>query len=543
MTEGYIQVPTDESGKRLRTWLSGSTHSEAVVLTLPDTNNTFIDPRYVTISGATVPLGATGSITGSINNWPSTYAVTESGQWRINVTGSSPDSSIIISGSVNQLGQWQVNATGSITGSINNWPSSYAVTQSGTWNVTGSINNTVSTLTAQSGQWTVNITGSQSDSSVKVSGSMNQLGQWRVNVTGSSPDSAVIISGSVNQLGQWAIYATGSGPSSAVLVTGSVYQAGNWNVTGSINNWPSTYNVTPVVSGSGIYTQASAVMVTGSVNLNTGLAATTGSINNWPSTYTTTQSGQWNINITGSGTSPLPVSISGSINSVASGSGIYTYASAQMVTGSINLNSVPAITGSINNWPTTYSVTPVISGSGVYTYASAAMVTGSININSIPSHALTAGTTTIGAVVISGSGWQATVTQGSGSDNARYAQDVNIVKTKTYKCQGVSGSISANSIATLITGLANRHLKVYSIIYNQSGSSANQISFFSSGSGLANAQLLGPMPLGINEGFATGVSPPAWIICTAVTGSSLYVSSSAAAVHGGILSYFDDDAS
>lgn len=458
MTEGYVQVPTDESGKKLRTWLSGSVHSEAVVLTLPDTNNTFIDPRYVTISGATVPIGATGSITGSINNWPSTYAVTESGQWRVNVTGSSSDSSVIISGSVNQLGQWQVNATGSITGSIDNWPSTYAVTQSGNWNVTGSINNTVAV--SESGQWTVNVTGSQSDSSVKVSGSMNQLGQWTINVTGSQSDSSVKTSGSMNQLGQWVVYATGSGPSQAVLVTGSVYQAGDWNVTGSINNWPSTYAVTESgqwninATGSG---PSGAVLVTGS-SYQAGAWNVTGSVNNWPSTYAVTESGQWSINATGSGVQPLPVSISGSINRVVSGSGIYTYASATMVTGSVNIQNAVALT------------------------------------------------------------------------------------TKTYKCQGISGSISANSAASILTGVANKHLKVYAILYNQSGSSANQISFFSSGSGLDNAQLLGPMPLGINEGFAHSTSPPAWILCTAITGSSLYVSSSAAAVHGGILSYYDDDA-
>lgn len=542
MVEGYVQVPTDESGKKLRTWLSGSVHSESVVLSLADANNTFIDPRLVSLSGASISLGITGSstnsavlITGSIDRINNTVVVvgtagvtgssTNSAVLitgsidRINnavsivgtvgITGSGPSSAILVTGSVYQAGTWSVAATISdamVTGSQSDSSvkTSGSMNQLGQWNVraTGSSPDSsviVSGSVNQLGQWSVRVTGSSPDSSVVTSGSVNQLGQWNIRATGSSSDGSVIISGSVNPLGQWAVYATGSGPSGAVLVTGSVYQAGAWNVTGSINNWPTSYAVTESgqwsinATGSG---PSGAVLVTGS-SYQAGAWNVTGSINNWPSTYATTESGQWTINVTGSGTTPLPVSISGSINRV-------------------------------------------ISGSGVYSYASAAMVTGSININNFG--ATTAGTATIGAVVVSGSGWQATLTRGSGSDNARYALDVNPIKTQTYKSQGVSGSISANSIATLITGLANRHLKVYSIIYNQSGSSANQIAFFSSGSGQANAQLLGPMPLGINEGFANAVSPPAWILCTAVVGSTLYVSSSAAAVHGGVLSYWDDDA-
>ena len=58
MPESYVIVPADSTGKQLRTW-TGSTnvnaagvHSEAVVLTIADAANTFIDPRLIRISGS-----------------------------------------------------------------------------------------------------------------------------------------------------------------------------------------------------------------------------------------------------------------------------------------------------------------------------------------------------------------------------------------------------------------------------------------------------------------------------------------------------------
>jgi hypothetical protein len=72
MSESYVQVPTDAAGKRLRTWLSGSTaHAEAVVLTIADASGSYIDPRAVGITGSTL-LSAQLQITGSTINLPIT---------------------------------------------------------------------------------------------------------------------------------------------------------------------------------------------------------------------------------------------------------------------------------------------------------------------------------------------------------------------------------------------------------------------------------------------------------------------------------------
>ena len=63
------------------------------------------------------------------------------------------------------------------------------------------------------------------------------------------------------------------------------------------------------------------------------------------------------------------------------------------------------------------------------------------------------------------------------------------------------------------------------------------------GTGIAYSALTGPMPFGTNEGYAISVNPPAFLFRTNSTSNALYLSSSAAATHGGFVSYWDDDAS
>src|SRR4030042_6407516 len=111
MSESHIQVPDDSVGKKLRTWLTGSNgaHAEAVVLTLANATNEFIDPRFVTLSGSSITLSVPGSasvtggtigISGSSATLTVTGSMIQTGQWGALVSGS-------ISGS--QSGQWTVN--------------------------------------------------------------------------------------------------------------------------------------------------------------------------------------------------------------------------------------------------------------------------------------------------------------------------------------------------------------------------------------------------------------------------------------------------
>jgi hypothetical protein len=303
------------------------------------------------------------------------------------------------------------------------------------------------------------------------------------------------------------IVSSGSGVytySSATMITGSV-----------------TVNAIPTVltSGSGIYTYASATMVTGSITVST-LPAVSGQISgSGIYTYASAQMVTGSIDIN-----------SVNKNLVTSGSGIYTYAAATMVTGSVTVTTLPAVSG-------------IISGSGIYTYASAQMVTGSINVNNSVVNA--AGTSTIGAVYITGSGYQATLTLGSGSDNAKNALDVNPIATKTFKSAPIVGVSTANSLLSVVAAVANRHIKVYSVLYNNFSGAAvpTYEAWYSSGAGIVYSALTGPMPFGTNEGYSISVNPPAFLFKTGVTGSTLYLSSSAAATHGGVVSYWDDDAS
>jgi hypothetical protein len=201
-----------------------------------------------------------------------------------------------------------------------------------------------------------------------------------------------------------------------------------------------------------------------------------------------------------------------------------------MVTGSLTISTLPAVSGQV-------------SGSGIYTYASAMMVTGSVNINNSVVNA--AGTSTIGAVYVTGSGLQATLTTGLVPDTARNALDVNPIATKTFKSAAIVGVSTANSLLSVVAAVANKHVKVYSVLYNNFSGAAvpTYEAWYSSGAGIAYSALTGPMPFGTNEGYSISVNPPAFLFKTDVTGSTLYLSSSAAATHGGFVSYWDDDAS
>jgi hypothetical protein len=123
----------------------------------------------------------------------------------------------------------------------------------------------------------------------------------------------------------------------------------------------------------------------------------------------------------------------------------------------------------------------------------------------------------------------------------RVVQQVTLVPESTFKSVPIAVTSTANSLSSVITGVANKHLKIYSIVYNSSGSGTQWMAWYSSGSGLDYSMLSGEMPFDRNEGYTISVNPPSILFKTAVTGSTLYLSSSAAAKHGGFISYWDDD--
>lgn len=399
--------------------------------------------------------------TGSINNWPSTQAVTQSGQWTVNVTGSS--AGLIVTGSIN------INSVPAVSGSINNWPSSY--------------------LSTQSGQYVVAVTGSI------ITGSIDN---WPTTQA-------------VTQSGQWSIYATGS--ATGLIITGSI----------NVNNLPALYVTSPVASGSGIYTQLSAQMVTGSVN-----------INNFPSGFTVdvtkvagesvqvsggTEAKSQRVTIANDSTGLLSVDDNGgslTVDGHISGSGIYSYASAQMVTGSVNLNSVPAITGSINNWPSTYSVTPVVSGSGVYDQKSAVMVTGSVNLNTTVSVSTTADPVTSGSGIYTYA--SAVMVTGSVNLNTGLAATTGSIDNwpSTYAStqSGIWNEQAGQSGSWNVTGSINNWPTVYASTQSgnwYSGISGSWKDTISSGASTSLAANSGSMLLPSGSGkikiFDIGFSP------------------------------------
>lgn len=97
-----------------------------------------------------LPSGTEIKATATINNWPSTQAVTQSGVWNVNTSTASITGLVGITGSVAVTGSfYQATQPVSIghlislasgtevksLATINNWPATQAVTQSGTWNV------------------------------------------------------------------------------------------------------------------------------------------------------------------------------------------------------------------------------------------------------------------------------------------------------------------------------------------------------------------------------------------------------------------------
>lgn len=198
-----------------------------------------------------------------------------------------------------------------------------------------------------------------------------------------------------------------TGSTITLSVTGSLSSAGQVAITGSTATLAVTGSVTisPVMSGSGVYTYASAMMVTGSININNAAYAQN-----------------------------------------VSGSGIYTYASATMITGSVCFNpSAPGIP---------------VSGSGIYTYASAHMVTGSVNINGPPSICVTGS----GGLISSGSLVGVTLVAGfgkliiTGSTGRIKVYDCGFsIPSEAYACfyfglSGSGGTTGSNSMFSVFSG-------------------------------------------------------------------------------------------
>lgn len=290
--------------------------------------------------------------TGNVN-----VNASQSGGWTliaINPNGSPiPTTSILVGGSDGtDLRPLSTDSTGKLNTNVS-FPSSIAVTQSGSWTVAAT----------QSGTWTVSATVTGTVAATQ-SGSWTvastQSGSWTVAITGT-----VTVSGTVaaTQSGSWTVAATQSG-SWTVAVTGTVgvTQSGSWTVAATQSG---TWTVSATVSGTVAATQSGSwtVASTQSGSWTVAITGTVGVTQSGSWTVAATQSGSWTVSATVSGT--VAATQSGSWTVAATQSGSWTVA----ITGTVTVTGTVSVTQSTSPWVTkdqsdgtTGSTAPTIAG-------------------------------------------------------------------------------------------------------------------------------------------------------------------------------------